>query len=154
MYSVTLAVHSLLRWLMLALGATTFVRSLRRWRADEPWSEGDEGIARMLMIAFFLQGVMGYLLYAELSPVTAAAMKNLSGAMKDPQLRFYVAEHPAAMVLAFILVAAGRVRTRAPGAGSRAHRDWLVALLVGGGIALAAVPWPGLAYGRPWFRLP
>jgi hypothetical protein len=71
--------------------------------------------------------------------------------MRQPQLRFWLVEHPIGMLAALILVHVGRVRTRrAPDAvkGRRARLFFGLALL----LILASIPWPGLPYGRGLIR--
>ena len=104
------------------------------------------------MLALDLQVLFGLLLYFGLSPFTREALGNLGAALRDPGLRFWAITHVAMMLAALVAVRAGRVFAMAD-QSSRARRNGRFICF---GIAvvamMAGVPWPGLAYGRPWFR--
>jgi hypothetical protein len=105
------------------------------------------------MLALDLQVLFGLLLYFGLSPFTSTAMSNMGVALRDPALRFWGLTHVATMLVALIAVRTGRVLAMGEPT-SRARRNgrylcFAIALLV----MMAGVPWPGLAYARPLFRL-
>lgn len=149
MYSFALIVHSWLRWsaLLAGVGATmmAFIDRGDGARADR-W-----GLA--LIVALDLQLLVGLLLYFVISPITKEAMRDFGAAMASPGLRFYAVEHITMMITAVALAHVGRVLARkAPTPASKRTR-----LLVCFGLAtvlmLAATPWPGMANGRPLFRV-
>ena len=88
------------------------------------------------------------MLYLVLSPTVSAGLGNMSAAMGDSHHRFWMLEHPAAMIVALVLahigVAKNRRATRSDGLGPAAWY-FTVAFLV----VAAMVPWPFLDYGRP-----
>ena len=152
MYTVVLTVHSWMRWITLALAAAATINAIRsplegvktlpgRW-----WDT-------FLMLAVDLQVFFGLVLYFGLSPFTKEAMANVSLAMANPALRFWAVEHAGGMFLSVVLVRMGRVlaanaKTRA---AARNRRLACFALATAG--MLLSIPWPGLANGRPLFRL-
>ena len=150
MYSTILLLHSWLRWVaLIAGGGATFfafgtgIGALAR---AERWG-------RIFMIALDVQMLVGLILYGVLSPVTAAAMKDFGAAMRSPMLRFFAVEHLTLMLAAVIAVHVGRVLARktADPAGKRKR------LMICFGLALLlmllGMPWPGMAVGRPLFRV-
>jgi hypothetical protein len=151
MYNFVLLLHSWLRWsaLIAAVGAilVTFGArdSLSIVKADR-W-----GLA--LMISLDLQLLLGVVLYFGLSPFTAEAFNDFGAAMSNSGLRFWAVEHPTIMLAAVIAAHIGRLRgrkARTPEAKRAKHLLWFsIAFL----LMLAATPWPGLANGRPLFRL-
>lgn len=141
MYGIVLAIHSLLRWGVLAAGVAAVVRGGARGSSAGRW----------FTILLDVQMVLGLLLYFVLSPFTRAALGDFSGAMKNPQLRFFAVEHVFGMVIALALAHIGsRKIARAP-----EERKGKLALIFYG-LALVAIlvsiPWPGLPAGRPLFR--
>jgi hypothetical protein len=151
MYSTVLMVHSWLRWLTLvmAVGATI--------NAARPLTPGAVRLPGKWWDTFFMLGVdlqmlAGLVLYFGLSPFTREAMTNFAAAVHVPPLRFWAIEHAGAMFVALVLVRAGRVLAmHAPDLGTGRRRR-LICFAVSLLIMLAAVPWPGLANGRPLFR--
>jgi hypothetical protein len=149
MYTVALIIHSWLRWAALAAGVLA-VRSLLGKKGDDAaidrW-----GLA--FMIALDVQLLLGLLLYFGLSPNTAAIMNDFGAAMRDPVARFWAVEHVGTMLAAVVLAHVGRVLGRkAPTPQSKRGRllmCFVMALI----LMLAATPWPGMANGRPLFRM-
>jgi hypothetical protein len=138
MYPTALIVHSWIRWLVIGAGVWAVIVAARG-RA--------EGRAGMLFtIGLDVQLLLGVLLYVALSPVTQAAFGGGGEVMRNPVWRFWVAEHPALMILAVVFGHAGRVVARR---GRRPLLWYALALLA----ILAATPWPFLSHGRPLFRL-
>jgi hypothetical protein len=150
MYLTFLLLHSWVRWLALVAGiAATF----------SAFGTGEAALARadrwgrIFIIALDLQMVFGVVLYAVLSPYTAAAMRDFGAAMRDPMLRFWAVEHATMMVLAIVLAHVGRVLARkSADAGKKRMRLFIcfgAALL----LIVLGMPWPGMANGRPLFRV-
>jgi len=150
-YPAVLTLHSWLRWVALVLGAAATVNAFRH-RADPAQPPRGRRWDTFFMLALDLQVLFGLLLYFGLSPFTREALSNLGAALRDPGLRFWAITHVAMMLAALVAVRAGRVFAMAD-QGSRARRNGRFICF---GIAvlamMAGVPWPGLAYGRPWFR--
>jgi hypothetical protein len=72
--------------------------------------------------------------------------------MREPALRFWVAEHFVGMVMALALAHVGRVVIRRKAQGSDRHR--LAAMFMGVAmvVILLSIPWPWGAIPRPLFR--
>ena len=152
MYALVLMLHSWLRWVALVAGvgaiATTAADrsvTLRTGRSDL-W-----GLA--LMIALDVQMLVGLLLYLVLSPFTTEAMSNFGAAMKNPALRFFAVEHVALMFAAVILAHVGRVLARKARTAEQKRSRLLICFVLATIAMLLAIPWPGMASGRPLFRL-
>ena len=151
MYLATLALHSVVRWVILIAGIAAVVRAITGRSAGRPWTTTDDAIARSLAVAVNVQFVLGVLLYGVLSPLTAVAMRDFGAAMGTPVLRYWAVEHVTGGLVATALIHIGRARIRRAADDQTRHR--LAAIFFGLGllILLASVPWPGLANGRPLF---
>ena len=151
-YTLTLFIHSYLRWLIVALGFVVFVRSLRGWQRASVWSEIDERLHKLFVAFIDTQFTLGLLLYVFLSPLTAAFFAQPGPGMKQAVLRFFGVEHIFAMLLVIAIVHVGRVRSKkSPTAALRQRRVFLsvaFALL----LVMLSIPWPFLPYGRPLLR--
>jgi hypothetical protein len=137
MYSTLLLVHGVLRWLVVAAAIWTLVRPL------------DKRSGLSLVITLDTQVLLGLLMFAVFSPITKLAMDNMKLAMKDRVLRFWVVEHPFAMLLAVIAVHVGRVLAK-KAKDDAARKKRMVIAVVLAIIAIAVgMPWPFMPYGRP-----
>jgi hypothetical protein len=142
--------HSILRWVVIL---TCLYALLRVWNGllnKRPWEKADRLSGLAFTSALNLQFFLGLGLYA-ISPLTVPAMKNFGAAMKDSTLRFFLVEHPTAMLLAVIIAQAGfSLSKRAPSDRARFLRA-TIAYTLAALLILAAIPWPFLKYGRPLF---
>jgi len=150
MYGIVLNIHSWLRWVVIIAGLWTI---LRAWvPGPRPWTNTDDRSVRAFVIALDIQMLLGLLLYFVLSPFTRQAMADMGMAMKVPGLRFFAVEHTLGMVIAITLAHVGAARIRkAP--LERRHRIAAIYFVLALLAILASIPWPGLAAGRPLFRL-
>jgi hypothetical protein len=136
MYHATLLLHSWIRWIVVVLGIVAIARA-------SAGADRRDRAALLFTIAVDVQFLVGILLYVALSPMTRAAIHNMGGAMHTSALRFWAVEHPFGMVLALVFAHVGRSRPR------RAALFFTTALV----LILLGMPWPGLPYGRPLFRV-
>jgi hypothetical protein len=151
MYPLMLVVHSLLRWVVLALGLVAFGRALAGMRGRRPWTAGDDRAGQLFVGTLDLQLVIGLVLYVGLSPITRAAFQDFGAAMGSSVLRFWAVEHIVGMVIAVALAHVGRVRARKTTDPVRRHK--LAAIFFGLALVavVATIPWPGTQAGRPLF---
>lgn len=152
MYALTLAIHSLLRWAVLAAGASAFIRAVAGGRARREWTSADSRAGLLFVIAMDLQLLIGLALYFGLSPIMQIAFQDFGAAMGNSALRFWAVEHLFGMLVAAALVHAGRVRIRKTADATRRHR--VAAIFFGLALLATAltIPWPGMAAGRPLLR--
>jgi hypothetical protein len=145
MYPIVLTIHSVVRWLIVALGVGAVAAALR--------GEGSAPARRRAGLAFSIaldvQLLVGLLLYLVFSPTTKAAMADMAAAMGNGGLRFWAVEHPVAMILAVAFAHLARPG-RPAGVGSRRALFWYVLALA---VILLATPWPFMPQGRPWIRM-
>jgi len=150
MYSLILLLHSWLRWVALVagVGATLVAindRSPDGARADR-W-----GFA--FMMSLDVQMLLGFLLYFVVSPNMAAIREHFGEAMKSSSLRFWAVEHITMMIVAVALAHVGRVLARKATTPHAKRSRRLVCFSLATLAMFAAIPWPGLPYGRPLFRI-
>lgn len=163
MYQTVLVLHSWNRWCSLLLGLAATVSAFIEVPAAEaatlPAAAGRSKKRRygsrwdtFFMASVDLQMLFGLLLYFGLSPFTTEALNNFSSAMRSPALRFWTVEHVAGMFAAVVLVRLGRIfaMTATTPEAKRSRR--LVCFALALVLMIAAIPWPGLAHGRPLLR--
>jgi len=145
MYTTVLLLHSWIRWIALALGIVVTASALGR--------RPTERLGLLFMTALDTQMLLGLWLYLVLSPFTTQALNDFGAAMRDRSLRFWAVEHLTTMLAAVVLAHVGRVlarRARTPAA--RRTRE-IVCFGTATVLMLVGIPWPGLANGRPLFRV-
>ena len=152
MYTLVLSLHSWLRWVALVAGIAATFTTL----ADRAPSGGQHradlwGLA--LMVALDVQMLLGLLLYFVLSPFTAEAMNDFGAAMRNPGLRFFAVEHVALMLAAVVIAHVGRVLARKARTPEVKRTRMLICFGLATVVMVLAIPWPGMASGRPLFRL-
>lgn len=140
MYATLLVVHGIWRWVALLLLVASVVVAVR----GRP-----VGVHRATVIALDIQATLGLLLFG-VSPMVRAAWNMGTDALQDPVLRFWSAEHGSTMLAA--VVGAHVVHARAK-RSARPHRWWGVGFTLVLCVLLAAIPWPGLSYGRSLWPL-
>lgn len=153
MYTTVLIIHSLIRWAVVLLGVWATVRALAGMTGNRAWTPTDDRAGLLFMISMDVQLLLGVFLYVWLSPVTAAALQDMGAAMSVPSLRFWAVEHVTMMLAALVLVHIGRLRVRKAADARARHRRALIFFALGLVLALAAIPWPGTANGRPLLRM-
>jgi len=123
MYPTLLVAHSLVRWIVVALGLVAALAAL-----------GPPAAARRrvlpFVIALDLQVILGLLLWAWLSPLT-----SLRGGFGDPEVRHFTLAHPGVGLSAVLLAHVANVFLKRGLVQARL----LVFLALAG--VLLAVPW-------------
>jgi hypothetical protein len=148
MFSIVLTLHSWLRWLAIAAGFGAIVGA-----ASAAGTPRSEKTGLLFMIAMDLQMLIGLLLYAFLSPNTAAAFGDFGAAMGDPVARFWAVEHTTMMIGAVALAHVGRVLARKAPTPAAKRTRLLICFGLSMALLLLGTPWPGLRAGRPLFRV-
>jgi hypothetical protein len=148
MYSLVLAAHSILRWVVVLTGLAAAGRGIAGW-GGRRWTSSDSRAGLWFVSALDLQLLVGLALYFVLSPAMKDAMRNAGAAMRDPILRFFLVEHVTGMLLAVVCAHIGRVKIKKATDDGRRHR--LAAVFFGLAIVLIllSIPWPGMPAGRP-----
>ncbi len=147
MYGAALILHSLTRWVVLALFALALFRALTG--RDAPWSPADETARRWLPHAMTLQLVLGLAFWFGLSPLVSLARADMGAAMKDATLRAITVEHLASMFIAVALVHVGGARARKADTPAAKRKMMLAFFGLAAVLVLWAIPWGS----RPLFRV-
>lgn len=143
MYTFTLAIHSIIRWVVLVLLVFAVVRALVGWFGKREWTETDRKVGSFAAMAIDIQLLLGLLLYIFLSPITKAAFQNFGTAMGVADLRFFALEHAIYMLVAVVFAHLGStLAKKAPDSNSKFKRA-----AISFGLALLLV-----VLGMPWFR--
>lgn len=152
MYSAVLTIHSWMRWVTLICAVTATLNAFRSPSETDQRLPG-RGWDTLFMLAVDLQVLVGLMLYFGLSPFTKEAMANFGAAMSNASLRFWAVEHVGGMIAAVVLVRVGRVMAANSRSLRAARTRRLACFALATLVIVASIPWPGLANGRPLFRV-
>ena len=89
-------VHTVWRWVMLAVALVTVVKALIGWLGKQPWSKLDDRLGMFFTIAVDIQFLLGLILWF----VGPFQITNAAALMQTELGRFYMIEHPVLMLIA------------------------------------------------------
>lgn len=153
LYSLFLGLHSWVRWILVLSALLIVMRSIYGLLKNTDQNQIDTRLGVTLFWALNIQFVIGLVLYLFFSPYVQIALNDFSAAMSDASLRFFLIEHPLAMILAIGAGHAGLKRAGKASASRDKHKTtlkWIGACLL---FIIVGIPWPFLPYGRALFFL-
>ena len=100
MYALFLFVHSLVRWIVLALGFLVVARAIRGLSGRRTWEPADDAGVSRFARAFDIQVLIGLIMYFFVSPFTLEAWGDMAATMRNGPLRSIVVEHTVGMIVA------------------------------------------------------
>lgn len=107
MTNIVLVLHSLNRFILLALLLTVIARTFMGWRNKSAFSATDNKLGLFLFISTHTQLLLGLILYF-ISPIVIFS----GAAMKDSVARYWLVEHLFGMLIAITLITMGRTTTK------------------------------------------
>lgn len=153
MHTGLVHLHSVLRWVILVLIIIAIFRHLSGMNNKRPVSAQDKKIDLFLMISAHTTFLVGLILWITgpwgLKLIQSMGMGEV---MKNSVMRFFAVEHLVGMLIAVVLITAGRAfgkKSSEPAVHKKQFWLFLIALI----IILASVPWPFrvVGDGRTWF---
>lgn len=148
---VLLILHNLIRWLILIFAFWTVISALTGLSAKREYSASDGRSNFFFMLSMDIQLLIGLVLY--FSNGWFESLKHMGESMKDPMVRFFTMEHSVMMIIAWVLVHAGRVSVKKAKTSQAKFKKTLLFFGIALLIILIAIPWPFReAVARPWFR--
>jgi hypothetical protein len=152
MYATLLALHSLVRWFVLASLVLSVVIGYRGWLTNKPFTKLD-GRARSITETFAnIQLVIGVWLYF-ISPIVAYFFANFKDAVHQREIRFFGMEHVTMMLAAMVIIIIGSVKSskkQIPKAKFKTMAIWFSIALF---LILTSIPWQfSPLVSRPYFR--
>jgi hypothetical protein len=144
-------IHNLVRWLILLFGFWTLISAISGLASKRDYTSGDSRANFFFMLSMDIQLLIGLILY--FGEDWFDRLKNIGDNMKDTALRFFTLEHALLMLIAWILVHAGRVAVKKVGTPHSKFKRSLVYFGIALLLILIAIPWPFREeVARPWLR--
>lgn len=151
MYGWLLTLHSLTRWLLLAMLMTTVIRSWYASRRNGSFSRTDATFKNTTALLAVLQLVLGLWLYC-LSPFVAGFFRNFPDSIHIRDFRFFGLEHITVMTLSLLFVVIAALRSVRKSGRSK-HRMIAIWYSIAMVLIFLSVPWPFSPFtSRPWLR--
>ncbi len=121
MYSTFLILHSLNRYVVLALLIVLVVKSLMGWQGKAAFGPVDNKISLFTLIFTHVQLLLGFIVYF-VSPF----VKFGAGMMSDKATRYWSVEHITIMLIAIVLITVGRSSSKKLTDGTAKHKRLFV----------------------------
>jgi hypothetical protein len=149
LYNIVLALHNIVRWVVLITAILALVRAYMGWLQNREWSARDRQTGVFFTSALDTQLLLGLILFF-ISPWTRALLTgNFTGMMSDPTMRFFSIEHVPFMILAVVLAHIGSARARRATDAASKFRQSAIFFSLSVLVIILIIPWwrplfPGL----------
>jgi hypothetical protein len=152
MYAILLALHSLIRWLVLASLLFALYRAYRGWLTNKPYTKADHYARLAAATAAHIQLVLGIWLYI-ISPVVSYFLHNFGTAVHERGIRFFGMEHVTMMLIAIVIITIGSAKAKRKRTDKEKFRIMAIWFTIGLVIILSSIPWSfSPLVSRPNFR--
>ncbi len=135
--------HSYNRYLVLLALVFVLFRAFSGWLGRKPYEKADNIGAAALLGLTHLQVLIGLIQYFAFSAYTTTP--GLS--MKDPWVRYFKAEHIAAMLIAAALIQIGRIVSKKAAADVDKHRKMATYTAIAALLIIGTLAMKGLLFG-------
>jgi len=152
MYPAILALHSLVRWLLLASLIFAVYRAWRGWLSGKTFSSADHAVRRWTIIFAHIQFLAGVYLYF-ISPLVTYFLTHFKEAVHQREIRFFGMEHSLMMMIAVIVLTIGAAKSKRQVSDTAKFKVMAIWFSIALLIILTSIPWAfSPLTHRPWFR--
>jgi mannose/fructose/N-acetylgalactosamine-specific phosphotransferase system component IID len=152
MYETLLALHSLIRWLVLVSLLFAMYRAYNGLVTKKIFSRFDNAVRHWTATIAHIQLVLGLWLYF-ISPIINYFWSNFNDAVHQREVRFFGMEHSLMMFIAIIVITIGSAKAKRKETDREKFKTLLTWYSIGLLIILASVPWAfSPLTSRPYFR--
>lgn len=152
MFVTLLALHSLVRWLVLASLLFAIFRGYRGWLTRKQFSRFDNSVRHWTATIAHIQLLLGGALYV-VSPIVNHFLQNFQEAVHQRDLRFFGMEHITMMVLAVVVITIGSAKAKRKPTDAAKYKTMALWFTVGLLIIFLSIPWAFSPFtSRPYLR--
>lgn len=144
MHPLLVALHSYNRYLLFAALLFVLYRSFNGWLGNKKFEKADNAASAALLGLAHLQALLGLIMYFATSSYTTTA--GLS--MKDPWVRYFKAEHIAAMLIAVVLIQLGRTFSKKAATDPEKHKKLAIYTAIATLLIVGTLAMKGLLFGN------
>ncbi|WP_158993824.1 hypothetical protein [Mucilaginibacter sp. L196] len=152
MYSNLLAIHSLIRWMVVGSLFFSIFRAYYGWLLQRPFTRYDNLVRHWTATIAHIQLIVGLWLYI-ISPIVAYFLGHIKTAMQERAIRFFGIEHITMMLIGIILITLGSARAKRETTDKEKFKTIAIWYTIGALVILSSVPWSfSPVVSRPNFR--
>lgn len=152
MYPFLLALHSLIRWFVLASLIISIVRAYRGWLKHQPYTLADERLRWITTTIAHIQLLLGITLYF-ISPIVDYFLHHFKEAVVIRDIRFFGMEHVTMMLTAVVLITIGSAKAKRKSADLEKFKTMAIWFSIALFIIFTSIPWSfSPLISRPNFR--
>lgn len=135
--------HSVNRYVLLALLLIVIITSFRKWKGNKEYSKQDDKLNLVTFILTHVQLLLGLFLYFKSDWV-----QFNENTMSNALLRFFTMEHFVGMLIAIALITIGRIKGKKMIDSVRRHKTTFWYFFIALVIMIASIPWPFRAIAK------
>lgn len=152
MYAFILALHSLIRWFVLAGLVFALYRAYTGWLGNKPFSKFDNRVRVITATIAHVQLTVGLWLYF-ISPVVNYFLHHFKEAVHNRQIRFFGMEHITMMLIGITLITIASAKAKRKTTDQEKFKTMAIWLTVALLVILSSIPWSfSPLTSRPLFR--
>lgn len=152
MFATLLALHSLVRWLVLISLIFAIYRAYRGWFSKNDFSGFDNSVRHWTATISHIQLLIGLSIYF-ISPLVSYFLHYFQTAVKQREIRFFGMEHSLMMLTAVVLITIGSAKAKRQKTDQQKFKTMAIWFTIALLIILSSIPWPFSPFtSRPYFR--
>ncbi|PSR56698.1 hypothetical protein AHMF7605_25980 [Adhaeribacter arboris] len=153
MYPTLLALHSWVRWLVLASLLLAIFTAYKGWFTNKTFTRTDNSIRNIATSLAHIQILLGLFLYY-LSPLTTYFLHYFKDAVHQREFRFFGMEHSSVMFLALVLITIGSSKVKRLTTDKEKFKTMAIWFTIGLILIFSSIPWAfSPLVHRPYFRV-
>jgi hypothetical protein len=152
MYAFILALHSLIRWFVLASLLFALYRAYAGWLGNKVYSKFDDRLRVITATIAHIQLTVGLWLYF-ISPIANYFISHFKEAVHERQIRFFGMEHVTMMLIGITLITVASAKTKRKTTDHDKFKTMAIWLTIALLVILSSIPWSfSPLISRPLFR--
>ncbi|MEM8534000.1 MAG: hypothetical protein AAGF95_24355 [Chloroflexota bacterium] len=134
-------IHSYVRWAILILAIWALYSAYVGLIRKRDWTEADRRPGSLFTLLMSVQLLIGFIVYFYPGGLVLLAFSNISNAMAETQLRFFVAEHLVVMTIAVAFAHIGTARAKRAVSAIAKYRQSAIWYTLSTIAVLLGIPW-------------
>lgn len=153
MYAFILALHSLVRWFVLASLLFALYRAYAGWLGNKVCLKFDDRVRVITATIAHIQLTIGLWLYF-ISPIANYFISHFKEAVHNRQIRFFGMEHITMMLIGITLITIASAKAKRKTTDQDKFKTMAIWLTIALLVILSSIPWSfSPLISRPLFRL-